>query len=443
MFTLAHSHTDTHADTEEFAKMDMASMDEFVLRNTFCRCIFVSVEDTDRKPIRRFSSLVSRQLTSDEDDIEVRRLESQSPDDRERWMIELYDVNFDSVCEWSTRQWLEAGSKFEARFFRLEDVVVEKVDESRFWLHIQLRCTVPLLENVDPVLICSRTAVDFVRWSKKKHLLFPVEFQKIVMAMYAAYRFGSLGILGHNLIEHVCSYLPMAWPTPCCGWFHDRQCRGGYVSSDGAHLECNLVLQKYPIREPLEPESCKEAVCRYHFDRGFFEPVYGEPLSRNHSFARPWYCSIEYRRWHYFWFSILWLSHEAYTDKDNEEDAVVADVVAEHVNSDERFFARGMLVSQTGTNRVGMVLDDITDEIDAVVNVGFYESETVNVRPGELVFVPPSSVGEEVFLRGARAVVLLIRMNQVIIQMIEGRTIIVPISKLCLIAKTWHKRLKI
>lgn len=255
-------------------------------------------------------------------------------------------------------------------------------------------------------------------------------------------------MLCRDLIRLICSYLPMTWPTPCCGWFHDRKCQGGYVSSDGFELDCNLVLEKFPLDQPFDDEGENgppQAVCRYHFDRGFIEPI---PI---HS---PWYrwrsvstAKQLYRR--YLWFSILWLT----PDSSTHSNAVDLDT-PNFDTSPNRLFAPDMLVFQIETNRFGVVLSVITGSDYAIEVRLFDNDETARFRPEQLVFVSPTSVGEEVFSkRGNRASVLLIRMNQAIIRLNEEReedearishdVHIVPIRELCLVAKSWHKRRKV
>lgn len=389
------------------------------MRRTLNSCF--SVDQDDRRPVRRISTLVCREMTS--------QLESRAPDVCERRMIVLGSKAFDLVRAWSATDWLDARSEEEhetwVSLFRVEDLVVQPLDEASFWLHFELRCSQPLLANVAPVLICSRTTGDFVRWSKEKHLLFPVEFQRIIMAMFAAYHFGSLGILGHDLIYHVCSYLPMAWPTPCCGWFHDRKCRGGYISSDGAELDCNSVLEKIPLgRLFYEGEPMEEAVCRYHFDQGFVEPMcirspwYGQKNLLNHCMG-----AVTVRK--YVWFSLLWLAPYADgslmhdSNSRDVESSLVQDEAANNVTG-KCIFVPEMLVSLIGTNRIGVVLGVVTG---GAVEVSFFDNEKAHVMPEQLAFVPPTSVGEEVFSKqGNRAVILLIRMNQAIIELNDGES---------------------
>lgn len=453
---LAHHHASS-------ISMFFEKMDECLAKVVKC-CFFL--DEQKRRPVQRVSVLLCRRAAlAHESEIETSRLQSKSPDALERSVILITSLVFDHVSGWSARDWLDALDEMKlkeriwASLFIVEDLVVKAFDEAVFSLHFELRCQFPVLSEVAPVLICSRTKGDFVRWSTQNHKLFPVEFRKIVEAVFAAYYHGNLRVLLKDLIRHICSFLPMFWPTPCCGWFHDRKCRGGYVSNVGASVECNSVLEKYPFDWRVIDDSwADEAVCRYHFDRGFFEPL--------SSRGRQWYHDTVVRGLgfapKFLWFSILWLAPYAAdgaiirdnSDADSSSSGLASDVVENNVGSLERSFVPEMLVSEKGTNRFGRVLDVVAGN-DAAVEVCFFDSETALMRPEQLVFVPPTSVGEEVFSkRGNRAVVLLIRMKQVIIKFDHGLEVedvigerssvrIVPISELCLIAKSWHKRLKV
>ena len=101
------------------------------------------IDRNDRTPVQRFSRLLRRSSSPS-----LLYWSFETVDGFEDEIVVLPMDCFDIVREWSTGDWIEARNRVELRvlasMFRVENLVVEPLDEVSFQLHFELRCSQPL-----------------------------------------------------------------------------------------------------------------------------------------------------------------------------------------------------------------------------------------------------------------------------------------------------------